>query len=180
MKVLRSFHARTSDCIQHSESAITAKRVRPQLFHLFPSCSVTRPRLLRSSPSEAGPLLKCDGPLADDPVLVTIPAPLNNPTFRNNHLRQHRQALHDATAKISSPVRHTTIHTVHCDRITLRGNNHQSLRANKKDKNHEDVSWQFFKDTDELLNDKDDCQIVLGVRQSRGRRAEGRRRLHDT
>ena len=58
---------------------------------------------------------------------------------------------------------HATIHKLCCDRIIHRGDNHQSLLADRKNKKHEDILWQFITGTDELLGDEVDEQIVMDL-----------------
>ncbi|KAJ7151347.1 RNA ligase-domain-containing protein [Mycena crocata] len=79
---------------------------------------------------------------------------------KNNHLKQHRQALREATASFTPPVRLlvlnwaldkplSTIHRICSDRVQERGANHQTLRADPH-KTHEDVIWMFITKSDEL------------------------------
>ena len=80
---------------------------------------------------------------------------------RNNHLRQHRQSLRDATKKFPKRVRllalnwsldqpRATIHRICGDRVQQRGDNHQTLRADSSSKSYEDVIWMFMDSTEEL------------------------------
>ncbi|KZT66611.1 hypothetical protein DAEQUDRAFT_752049 [Daedalea quercina L-15889] len=87
---------------------------------------------------------------------------------KNNHLKQHRQQLREATARMHPPVRLmalnwsfdvplNTIHRVCADRITERGDNHQTLVAGE----HEDVVWQFLKSAEELADDEVDVSVEM-------------------
>jgi tRNA ligase len=98
------------------------------------------------------------------------------PFCRNNHLRQHRQALREATARFSPPVRLlalnwsldqplSTIHRICGDRVLHRGENHQSLRADTKAKAHEDVIWQFITGTEELAESEVDASIEMELEE---------------
>ena len=44
----------------------------------------------------------------------------------------------------------STIHRICADRVFHRGDKHQSLRADKVAKSHEEVIWQFIPNTEEL------------------------------
>ncbi|KAL1719118.1 RNA ligase-domain-containing protein [Schizophyllum commune] len=92
---------------------------------------------------------------------------------KNNHLKQHRQALRDATKDMSPPVRllalnwaldkpNATIHRICGDRIMARGENHQTLRADKA-KSHEDVLWMFINNTQELSDTEVDAVVDMDM-----------------
>ena len=96
---------------------------------------------------------------------------------RNNHTRQHREALREAISKIQSPVRllalnwsldqpRATILRVCGDRIIDRGDKHQSLRADKVGKSHENVIWEFMKQTEELTDSEVDASIDMNIGDS--------------
>lgn len=102
------------------------------------------------------------------------------PPLRNNHLRQHRQALRDATSSHSPPVRllalnwsltHTslpipTIHRICSDRILGRGTNHQSLLADPSTaRKHEEVVWQFIRQSEELGEGEVDAVVEMDVQE---------------
>ncbi|KAG8216296.1 RNA ligase-domain-containing protein [Butyriboletus roseoflavus] len=93
---------------------------------------------------------------------------------KNNHLRQHREALRDAVAKIHPPVRllalywtldqpRATIFRVCENRISDRGDKHQTLQFDKVGKSHEDVIWQFLHDTEKLADSEVDASIKMNV-----------------
>ncbi|KIJ58824.1 hypothetical protein HYDPIDRAFT_33787 [Hydnomerulius pinastri MD-312] len=93
---------------------------------------------------------------------------------KNNHLRQHRDALRDAVAKINPPVRlfalnwaldkpPATIHRICGDRVFNRGDRHQTLRADTTAKSHEDVIWQFIRSTEELADTEVDVSVDMDV-----------------
>ncbi|KAH0834656.1 RNA ligase-domain-containing protein [Lanmaoa asiatica] len=93
---------------------------------------------------------------------------------KNNHLRQHREALREAVAKIYSPVRllalnwvldqpQTTVLRLCGDRIFDRGDKHQTLRADKVRKSHENVIRQFIIRTEELANSEVDASIEMNI-----------------
>ncbi|THH27521.1 hypothetical protein EUX98_g6660 [Antrodiella citrinella] len=94
---------------------------------------------------------------------------------KNNHLRQHRQQLRDATKGMSPPVRllgmnwsfdlpQSTIHQICGDRIQIRGENHQTLRPDES-KSYEDVLWMFLKGTEELTADEVDVTVEMDVQE---------------
>ena len=98
---------------------------------------------------------------------------------RNNHLRKHREALREAVVKIHSPVRllalnwsldqpRATILRVCGNRIFDRGDEHQTLRADKVGKLHEDVIWRFMQDTEELSDSEVDASIDMNVGEPLG------------
>lgn len=100
-----------------------------------------------------------------------------NTFHRNNHLRQHRQALRDAVATIKPPVRllalnwsldkpQSTIHRVCCDRVLSRGENHQTLRADALAKSHEEVIWQFITKSEELSGNEVDDTIDMDLEET--------------
>ncbi|KAL4068638.1 RNA ligase-domain-containing protein [Scleroderma yunnanense] len=93
---------------------------------------------------------------------------------KNNHLRQHRQALQGAASKMHPPARllalhwsldkpYAMIHRVCGDRVFLRGDNHQTLRADTITKSHEDVIWQFIRDSEELAINEVDNIIDMEI-----------------
>lgn len=86
---------------------------------------------------------------------------------RNNHLRQHREALRDAVKGMHPPVRLVAlnwsldqplavIHRICADRVLARGDNHQTLHGDITSKSHEDVLWQFLRNAEPLNDDDDD------------------------
>ncbi|KAH9932339.1 RNA ligase-domain-containing protein [Fomitopsis serialis] len=92
---------------------------------------------------------------------------------KNNHLKQHRQQLREATANMKPPVRLlalnwsfdvplSTIHRICADRITERGENHQALVAGA----HETVVWQFLKNAEELTDDEVDVSVEMEWEES--------------
>ncbi|KII91379.1 hypothetical protein PLICRDRAFT_105688 [Plicaturopsis crispa FD-325 SS-3] len=92
---------------------------------------------------------------------------------KNNHLRQHRQQLRDATANMTPPVRlfalnwsldkpQSTIHRVCGDRVLLRGDNHQSLRADKA-KSHEEVIWKFITQAEDFSDSEVDASVDIDL-----------------
>jgi tRNA ligase len=95
--------------------------------------------------------------------------------YRNNHLKQHRQALHEAIVNFFPPVRLlalnwslnqplATIHRICGDRIAARGQNHQNLLADTSLlRAHEDVVWQFLKNTEDLADSEADVVIEMDV-----------------
>ncbi|KAI0341315.1 hypothetical protein BDW22DRAFT_1358802 [Trametopsis cervina] len=96
---------------------------------------------------------------------------------KNNHLRQHRQALRDKVKNIVPPVRliamnwsfdlpTSTIHRICGDRIIARGDNHQSLQADPTTKSHEDVIRMFLRQFEELLDNEVDESIEMDVEES--------------
>lgn len=96
---------------------------------------------------------------------------------KNNHLRQHRQALRDATKDMQPPVRLlalnwsfdlpvATVHRICGDRIIARGENHQTLRADAEGKSHEDVIWMFLEKAEELLESEVDESVEMNVEES--------------
>ncbi|KAI0088924.1 RNA ligase-domain-containing protein [Irpex rosettiformis] len=96
---------------------------------------------------------------------------------RNSHLRQHRSALREKFKDYYPPVRLlamnwsfdlplSTIHRICGDRITARGENHQTLVADPKRKSHEEVIWMFLQGAEELLEDEVDESIEMDVEES--------------
>ncbi|EKM56290.1 uncharacterized protein PHACADRAFT_253339 [Phanerochaete carnosa HHB-10118-sp] len=96
---------------------------------------------------------------------------------KNNHLRQHRQALRDATKGMRPPVRllafdwssdlpPATVHRICGDRIVARGENHQTLRADVEGKAHDEVVWMFLSQTEELLDNEVDELVEMSVEES--------------
>jgi len=93
---------------------------------------------------------------------------------RNNHLRQHRDSLREAVAKMDPPVRllalnwsldrpQATIHRICGDRVFARGDKHQTLRADTLTKAHEDVIWQFIRSSEELADQEVDVSIEMDI-----------------
>ncbi|KAF9460265.1 RNA ligase [Collybia nuda] len=98
---------------------------------------------------------------------------------KNNHLRQHRQALREAAAKYPNsnhpiPIRllalnwsiadkpQATVHRICGDRVTARGDNHQTLRADSTEaKSHEEVVWLFINSTEDLAEDEVDAVVDM-------------------
>ncbi|KAF9486118.1 hypothetical protein BDN70DRAFT_870217 [Pholiota conissans] len=97
---------------------------------------------------------------------------------KNNHLRQHRQALRDATKDMDPPVRllalnwsldmpPATIHRICGDRILERGDKHQSLRADTTAaKSHEEVIWMFITTTEELTPSEVDEVVEMDIEEN--------------
>lgn len=88
----------------------------------------------------------------------------------------HRKALRDATEDMQPPVRLlalnwsfdlplATIHRICGDRVTARGENHQSLRADTA-KSHEEVIWMFLQKAEELLENEVDESVEMNVEES--------------
>jgi tRNA ligase len=99
-----------------------------------------------------------------------------NISFRNNHLRIHRQSLRDATKNEDPPVRllalnwsldkpPAAVHRICCDRILERGDNHQTLRADATSKAHEEVIWMFMNTTEELTPSEVDEVIDMELEE---------------
>jgi tRNA ligase len=93
---------------------------------------------------------------------------------RNNHLRQHRESLREAVAKMDPPVRflalnwtldlpQAAIHRICGDRIFTRGDKHQSLRADTLAKTHEDVVWLFIRTSEDLADNEVDASIEMNI-----------------
>ena len=96
---------------------------------------------------------------------------------RNNHLKQHRRSLRDAISKFSQPVRllalnwsldqpPATIHRICGDRVQLRGDNHQTLRADPSSKSHEHVIWMLINGTEELTPSEVDNVVEMELAES--------------
>ncbi|KAF7790591.1 hypothetical protein EIP86_001547 [Pleurotus ostreatoroseus] len=95
---------------------------------------------------------------------------------KNNHLRQHRQALKDAVKDFSPPVRLmalywsfdlplATIHRICGDRVLARGDKHQTLHADAVGKSHEEVLWMFLQQSEELNEDEVDVSVDMNVEE---------------
>ncbi|KAH7881898.1 RNA ligase-domain-containing protein [Phlebopus sp. FC_14] len=95
---------------------------------------------------------------------------------KNNHLRQHRGALREAVSGRVPPVRllalhwdldrpMATIHRICGDRIFARGDRHQTLRADTEAKSHEDIIWQFLRNTEELADNEVDASIEMDIEE---------------
>ncbi|KAG2145471.1 RNA ligase-domain-containing protein [Suillus bovinus] len=93
---------------------------------------------------------------------------------KNNHLRQHRDSLREAVAKMDPPVRllalnwsldrpQAIIHRICGDRVLGRGDKHQTLRADTLAKAHEDVIWQFIRASEELSDEEVDVSIEMDI-----------------
>ncbi|OAX33523.1 hypothetical protein K503DRAFT_804308 [Rhizopogon vinicolor AM-OR11-026] len=93
---------------------------------------------------------------------------------KNNHLRQHRESLREAVAKMDPPVRllalnwaldqpQATIHRICGDRVFSRGDKHQTLRADTLAKSHEDVIWQFIRSSEDLADSEVDASIEMNL-----------------
>ncbi|EGN92568.1 hypothetical protein SERLA73DRAFT_99105 [Serpula lacrymans var. lacrymans S7.3] len=96
---------------------------------------------------------------------------------KNNHLVQHREQLREAVSHMDPPVRllalnwaldepPATIQRICGDRVFSRGDNHQSLRADKITKSHEDAIWQFLKGYEELSDNEMDVTIEMNVEET--------------
>ncbi|KAF9237729.1 RNA ligase-domain-containing protein [Melanogaster broomeanus] len=96
---------------------------------------------------------------------------------KNNHLRQHREALRDAVTNMYPPVRllalhwaldqsPPTIHRICGDRVLARGDKHQTLRADRDWKSHEDVILQFIRRAEELADNEVDVSIEMDIGES--------------
>ncbi|TCD71017.1 hypothetical protein EIP91_000515 [Steccherinum ochraceum] len=94
---------------------------------------------------------------------------------KNNHLRQHRTQLRDATKTMSPSVRlvalnwshdlpPATIHRLCSTRIHSRGANHQTLRPDATN-SYEDVLWMFLNQTQELQDDEVDDVIEMDLEE---------------
>jgi len=100
---------------------------------------------------------------------------------RNNHLKQHRQQLRDA---VKGPVRllalnwgvvdkpPAIVHRICSDRVTQRGDNHQTLRveappssssAAEATKKHEEVLWMFLHTFEELADGEVDDVVDMSL-----------------
>ncbi|KAJ4470018.1 RNA ligase [Lentinula edodes] len=97
---------------------------------------------------------------------------------KNNHLRQHRTQLRELTQKMIPPVRllalnwslasypQSTVHRICGDRVLVRGDNHQTLRADaSKFRAHEDVIWMFITQTEELAPAEVDAIIDMDLEE---------------
>ncbi|KAI0052022.1 hypothetical protein FA95DRAFT_112242 [Auriscalpium vulgare] len=96
---------------------------------------------------------------------------------RNNHLRQHRDALREAVKGMDPPVRllalnwsldlpHSTVHRICGDRVLARGDNHQSLLGDPLAKAHEDVIWMFIHQLEELDDNEVDVSVEMDLAES--------------
>ncbi|KIY53490.1 hypothetical protein FISHEDRAFT_63330 [Fistulina hepatica ATCC 64428] len=96
---------------------------------------------------------------------------------RNNHLRQHRQALRNLASNMTPKARllalnwaldkpNATIHRICGDRVLLRGDNHQTLRADKEGKSHEEAIWMFINQTEELAATEVDEVVDMDLEDS--------------
>ncbi|KAI0260323.1 RNA ligase-domain-containing protein [Gloeopeniophorella convolvens] len=93
---------------------------------------------------------------------------------KNNHLKKHRAELRDAVKDFDPPVRLLAlhwpidqplamIHRICADRILSRGANHQSLHGDAASKAHEDVLWQFLKNSEPLEDGEADATVELPI-----------------
>lgn len=89
-------------------------------------------------------------------------------------MRQHRVALREVVAKFDPPVRllalnwtldhpRATILRVCGDRVFDRGDKHQTLRADKVGKSHEDIISRFITQAEELTDLEVDASIEMDV-----------------
>ncbi|OCH84021.1 hypothetical protein OBBRIDRAFT_892032 [Obba rivulosa] len=96
---------------------------------------------------------------------------------KNNHLKLHRQQLRDAVKDFDPPVRlmalnwsldkpMAAIHRICSDRVTQRGENHQTLRADTLAKTHEDVLWLFLRGTQELTDAEVDVSVEMDLEEN--------------
>ncbi|KAI0826327.1 RNA ligase-domain-containing protein [Irpex lacteus] len=95
---------------------------------------------------------------------------------RNNHLRQHRQAIREKFKNHQPPVRLlamnwsfdlplSTIHRICGDRITARGRT-SNTTSRPTGKSHEEVIWMFLHNAEELLEHEVDESIEMDVEES--------------
>ncbi|KIM36560.1 hypothetical protein M413DRAFT_449100 [Hebeloma cylindrosporum] len=102
---------------------------------------------------------------------------------KNNHLKQHRQQLRDAVKSrsvrllalnwgvVDNPA--AIVHRICADRITQRGNNHQTLRVETPpassssmaaaSKKHEEVLWMFLNTFEELAEGEVDEVVDISL-----------------
>lgn len=96
---------------------------------------------------------------------------------KNNHLRQHREALQEVASKTNPPAGllalnwsldkpPAMIHRLCGDRVLSRGDRHQTLRADVETKSHEDVIWEFLRSREELGDNEVDASIEMEVDDS--------------
>ncbi|THU87039.1 hypothetical protein K435DRAFT_867675 [Dendrothele bispora CBS 962.96] len=100
---------------------------------------------------------------------------------KNNHLRQHRSSLREAVAKLKPPqsvrllalyypiasLPQSTLIRICGDRVTIRGDNHQTLRADKSGaKSHEEVVWRFIGTFEDLAMEEVDKVIEMDLEKS--------------
>ncbi|KAG5641321.1 hypothetical protein DXG03_005490 [Asterophora parasitica] len=95
---------------------------------------------------------------------------------KNNHLAQHRKALADVAKATSVPtqvlalnwgigsVPQATVHRVCGDRVTWRGENHQTLRPDES-AGHEEVIWMFLNTREDLAEGEVDAVIEMDVEE---------------
>ncbi|GJJ07053.1 hypothetical protein Clacol_001252 [Clathrus columnatus] len=94
---------------------------------------------------------------------------------KNNHLGQHRSTLREALTKFRPRVRlialnwsleqpPAMIHRTCSDRVQIRGENHQSLRADEK-KSHEEVLWMFIDKSEPLSESEVDDIIEMDIEE---------------
>ncbi|KAH7105959.1 RNA ligase-domain-containing protein [Auriculariales sp. MPI-PUGE-AT-0066] len=108
---------------------------------------------------------------------------------KNNHLLQHRGGLKSALANIHPPVKllglnwavanlpFSAVVRICSDRITARGENHQSLVPAAEVRHHEDILMRFIKDAEPLGEDEVDTIIEMdfeeGLEESLARAIDG-------
>ncbi|EMD34614.1 hypothetical protein CERSUDRAFT_116777 [Gelatoporia subvermispora B] len=96
---------------------------------------------------------------------------------KNNHLKQHRDQLREAVKGFDPPVRlmalnwsldrpMASIHRICSDRVTQRGDNHQSLRADTLAKTHEEVLWMFLRTAEELTDSEVDVSVDMDIEEN--------------
>lgn len=61
-------------------------------------------------------------------------------------------------------IPHSSLHRICSDRISVRGDNHQTLRADNN-RSYEDVLWKFLKQAEELQEDEVDVCVEMDVEE---------------
>lgn len=96
---------------------------------------------------------------------------------RNNHLNRHRDGIREAVSSLKPPPRlialywdvtnnpPATVHRIVTDRISSRGDNHQTLTPSNV-ANYEGVVWQFLNEFNELAEGEVDEVIEMEVDES--------------
>ncbi|KAG5650633.1 hypothetical protein H0H81_011530 [Sphagnurus paluster] len=96
---------------------------------------------------------------------------------KNNHLAQHRKALKDVASAAEVPTRllalhwgvgnipQATVHRICGDRVTQRGENHQTLRPDEH-AGHEEVIWMFLNTREELAESEVDAVLEMEVEET--------------
>ncbi|KAF9447346.1 hypothetical protein P691DRAFT_802577 [Macrolepiota fuliginosa MF-IS2] len=93
---------------------------------------------------------------------------------KNNHLKEHRQQLRDTASGLNARLialnwslddkPPATVHRICSDRITSRGENHQTLTADTSlRRSHEDVVWMFIKGHEELSEQEVDGCVDIEI-----------------